>query len=57
MPLKDSFKFKKSRIFKIQIDEFYGKGAGLEFLKLGGTRLGILATFSGPIIECNDCQR
>jgi hypothetical protein len=40
IPMKDSFKFEKSRFFKYQVDSFYGKGGGLQFLKLLGTRLG-----------------
>ena len=41
IPMKYSFKFEKSRFFKFQVDSFYGKGGGLQFLKLLGTRLGI----------------
>ena len=41
IPLKDSFKFERSRYFRFQINEFYGKGGGLRFLKLDGSRLGI----------------
>ena len=30
----------KLRFFKLQVDTFYGKGAGLRFLRFNGTRLG-----------------
>lgn len=41
IPIEKSFSFEKQRFFKFQVDSFYGKGGGVQFLKLKGTRSGL----------------
>ena len=48
-PLKDLFKFKRSRFFKFQVNNFFGKGGGLQYLKLLGSRLGTNINFDDEI--------
>ena len=41
IPVEDFIYLKKLRFYKLQVHSFYGKGGGLQFLKLIGTRLGM----------------
>ena len=40
IPLKKWFLFDKQRFFKFQVDSYFGKGGGLKYFQLEGTRSG-----------------
>jgi hypothetical protein len=45
MPAETIIYLEKLRFFKFQVESFYGKGGGLNFLRLNGTRLGLLKLY------------